>query len=65
MSEKNLPSTNDLLDERSLQETIAEPAPGSDQEIDGLPIDPELDVPPSQPGAQTAHLSSEEQANDP
>lgn len=59
---RNTPSTNDLLDDRSLQETIAEPEPGSELEVDGLPIDENLDVPPSQPGAKSASRSSESQS---
>lgn len=53
-----IPATNDLLDEQSLQETIAEPEPGSDLEIDGLPIEAK-DVPPIQPGARAAHTHVE------
>jgi hypothetical protein len=52
----NAPSTNELLDERSLQETIAEPEPGSDLEVDGLSIEAE-DVPPSQPGSKAVQPS--------
>ncbi|PSB15618.1 hypothetical protein C7B61_12995 [filamentous cyanobacterium CCP1] len=61
---RKAPATNDLLDDRSLQETIAEPEPGSDLEVDGLPIDEDLDVPPSQPGAKSASDRTNPKVND-
>lgn len=35
----NEPSTNELLDDRALQDMLEEPNPGSDLLVDGMPIE--------------------------